>query len=65
MVKKKNIALGKGAAALFGNVNTAGPLENERKILKGNVVKKHQDKTLENDHPFLVDVDSIAAFGSI
>ena len=31
MVKKKKIALGKGAAALFGNVNAAPPLENERK----------------------------------
>ena len=59
MVKKKNIALGKGAAALFGNVSAAAPLENERKLLKGNVVKKHQDKTLENDHPFLVDIDLI------
>ena len=59
MVKKKNIALGKGAAALFGNVGGTPPLENERKVLKGDVIKKHQEKTLESDTPFLVDIDLI------
>ena len=47
MVKKKNIALGKGAAALFGNVNATAPLENERKLLKGNVVKKADEQTVK------------------
>jgi ParB family chromosome partitioning protein len=54
-VKKKNTALGKGAAALFGNLQNLEPEENKKKLALG----QKKEEPFINDSPYLVDIDLI------
>ena len=56
MAKKKNLALGKGAAALFGNLQT-GSFEEKKEIIPKKIIEKK--KELKEDSPFLIDADKI------
>ena len=56
MAKKKNLALGKGAAALFGNLQTDSFEEKKEIIPKKTIEKK---KELKEDSPFLIDADKL------
>ncbi|MEC7183641.1 MAG: ParB/RepB/Spo0J family partition protein [Bdellovibrionota bacterium] len=56
MAKKKNLALGKGAAALFGNLQGSN-FEEKKEIIPKAIIEKK--KELKEDSPFLIDADII------
>tara|TARA_Y100001954_G_C15821993_1_gene610452 strand:- start:834 stop:1763 length:930 start_codon:yes stop_codon:yes gene_type:complete len=56
MAKKKNLALGKGAAALFGNLQGSN-FEEKKEIIPKAIIEKK--KELKEDSPFLIDADKI------
>ena len=58
-MKKKNTALGKGAAALFGNLQNLEPIENKKKLVKNPVLKGKKEESFVSDSPYLVDINLI------
>ena len=56
MAKKKNLALGKGAAALFGDLQ-GNSFEEKKEIIPKKIIEKK--KELKEDSPFLIDSDKI------
>ncbi len=59
MAKKKNMALGKGAAALFGNLQE-NTFEERREIIPKKILEKKKEKNeIKENSPFLIDADKI------